>query len=226
MKASQLFFVSAVGLMVAAAQDAHAQTTPAPTIPTACNGSVQARNAYNQGLRTGGTIVSSSWRRVNDCDRLEYFLGVVEDNVSRLTLPTNASLATVCRYTGTVDGVYNGLDSLYGTCSDQCFLDGEFAGEMSAEVYCELSIALGGLAVADDFIRGPVQVCGFNFEVGCDAAFIATTASYANTDGTCEQFTEGEFFDVWDQARNNQCAYEPEPDPISSDGTVGDEASL
>lgn len=219
MRASQLTIVTGLALAFAAAPDAHAQvSTP---VPATCSATPQATSAYRTGLRLGERIVTTSWSRVNDCDRVEYFLSIVEDNVSRLTLPPNASNSTICRYTGTVDGVYNMLDQLYGTCADQCFLDGEFAGEISGEVYCELSIALGGLAAADDFLRGPVQVCGLNFEIGCDSAFIGTTVSYANSEGVCEPFTEGEFFDVWDQARNNQCAYEPEPELPATGDEVG-----
>jgi len=210
MRTSHLAIVSTVLALMAA----EASASP-PPIPATCNATTQGQNAYKTGLRLGERIVQTAWNRVNDCDRLEYFLMIVEDNVGRLTLPPNPSTSTVCRYTGTVDGVYNMLDSLYGTCADECFLDGEFAGGLSGEVYCELSIALGGLEEADNFLRGPVQVCGFNFEVGCDSAFIATTISYGNSDGVCEPFTLGEFFAVWDQARNNQCAYEPEPDPAT-----------
>jgi hypothetical protein len=207
---SRLVAILGLAVMAAAAGDAHAQTsTP---VPTACSVSTPATNAYRTGQRLGERIVTQSWSRVNDCDRIDYFLSIVEDNVSRLTLPPGSSLSTICRYTGTVDGVYSMLDQLYGTCVDECFLDGEFAGALSGEVYCELSIALGGLDEADDFIRGPVQVCGFNFEIGCDFAFIATTVGYENVDGVCEPYTEGEFFEVWDQARNNQCMYEPPPE--------------
>jgi hypothetical protein len=223
MRASPLTIASTLALLiVSAAHDGHAQT-PTP-IPATCAATTAASNAYKTGLKLGERIVQTSWNRINDCDRVEYFLSIVEDNVSRLTLPPRSSNSTICRYTGTVDGVYGALDTLYGTCADQCFLDGEFAGELSGEVYCELSIALGGLAAADDFLRGPVQVCGFNFEIGCDSAFIDTTTSYTNTDGVCGPFTEGSFFTVWDQARNNQCAYQPIPEPPKPANASDDQA--
>jgi hypothetical protein len=193
-------------LIAAVAGEASAQTSPPP--PPACAG---AASAYRTGLTLGQRIVTSSWNRVNDCDRIDYFLQVVEDNVSRLTLPDNPSTSTICRYTGTADGVYQALDNLCGACFDQCFIDGEFAGQISGEIYCELSIALDGLEEADDFIRGPVAVCGLSFETGCDAAFIGVTTSYVNDDGACVSYTEGEYERVWDQARNNQCMYEPPP---------------
>jgi hypothetical protein len=213
MRITELSILSTALLMTVAAADAHAEANS--DVPVSCRATAGTVSAYRTGLRTGKTIVSSAWNRVRDCDRVDYFLEVVEGNVSRLTLPANPSTSTVCRYTGTADGVYSELENLYGTCADQCFLDGEMAGALSGEIYCELSIALGGLVAADDFLRGPVQVCGLSFEIGCDSAFIDTTVDYSNEDGVCRPYTEEEFFAVWDQARNNQCAYEPiEPDPM------------
>jgi len=217
MKVPQLVIaISAVVLVTLAAGTAHA-TTP---IPASCDINAQTRGAYKQGNLLGERLVTQAWNTIhNDCDRIDYFLQVVQDNVSRLTLLPNASVNTICRYTGTADGVYNKLDALYGTCADDCFIDGTFAGQLSGEIYCELSIALGGLVEADDFLRGPVAVCGFSFEIGCDSQFISTTTEFvtpAPSPQACEQYTEGEFAEVWDQARNNQCAYEPIPPPHSN----------
>jgi hypothetical protein len=204
----------ATGLLVAMTIAAAPEEAHAGDVPPSCQGGFQERS-YNTGHRLGKTIVASAWAQVNDCDQLEYFLDVVADNISRLTLPAGASSSLACRYTGTADGVFDALDELYGSCSDQCFLEGSFAGEISAQVYCELSIALGGLGLVDDFIRGPVQTCGLNFEVGCDATFIGVSRVYSNAFGSCLPYTEGAYFPVWHQARQNQCIYEPEPDDAS-----------
>lgn len=205
----RLMIMSGLALTAAAATEARAQTLP--PVPSSCTPATSA-SAYRTGLRLGERIVTQAWGRVNDCDRVDYFLSIVEDNVSRLTLPAGSTNSTVCRYTGTADGVYQQLEVVYQSCFDQCFSDGEFAGALSGEIYCELSIALDGLEEADDFIRGPVEICGLSFETGCDFAFYDTTTSYVNDEGVCLQYTEGEYFEVWDQARNNQCMYEP-PDP-------------
>jgi hypothetical protein len=225
MRAPQRHTLATAALLTIAAAGAGSAHAADPIdYPPNCNTSTMTRNAYKAGLKVGEKVVQVAWQSINDCDQVEHFLDVVGEDVDHLTLPVHPSAATVCRYTGTVDGVYNKLDALYGTCADQCFLDGQFAGELSGEVYCELSIALGGLAAADDFLRGPVAVCGFNFEVGCDSSFISVTETYANTDGLCEPFTVGEFSEVWEQARNNQCAYEPDPDPNNFVSELNDES--
>jgi hypothetical protein len=213
MKITELSILSTALLAAVAAQDVRADANS--DVPVSCRATAGTISSYRTGLRLGKNLVKSAWGNVRNCDRIDYFHEVLSDNVSRLTLPENPSASTVCRYTGTVDGVYRELEDQYGTCADECFLDGELAGQLSGEVYCELSIALGGLVEADDFLRGPVEVCGLSFEIGCDSAFIGTTVDYVNEYGACEPFTEDDFFGVWDQARNNQCAYDPiEPDPM------------
>jgi len=212
--------VATVVLMISAAGQAYAND-PFPNIPDSCQGTLSLRNSYGTGVKLGEKLVQAAWAKINDCDQIEQFLTIVEDNVGRLTLPPNASAGVACRYAGTTDGVFNILDALYGTCSDQCFLDGEFAGKLAAEVYCELSIALGGLGPDDEFLRGPVQVCGLNFEIACDTTFISESMSYAQPGPPgqpplmCEPYTQGEYSPIWDLARNNQCAYSPEPAPVN-----------
>jgi hypothetical protein len=213
MRASHRIIILAALLMAAVTGTAQAQTS-AP-VPPACAATTSASSAYRTGLRLGERTVNSAWDNVRrDCGRVDQFMDIIDSSLTRLTLPAGASLATVCRYAGNIDGAYGALDLLYGTCADQCFLDGEMIGALTGEIYCELSIALGGLVAADEFIRGEVQVCGLNFEIGCDSAFIGTTLEYENTDGVCLPFTEDGFEPVWDQVRNNSCAYEPEPDPL------------
>ena len=102
----------------------------------------------------------------------------------------------------------NEIDGIYRDCAVLCYNEGVIIGELAAIVYCEISLQLGGLATADQFIRMPVQMCGFNFEFGCDINFMSLSFEYTNDLGSCEQYTWcGDYFDVWDQVRNNQCAY-------------------
>jgi hypothetical protein len=210
MRITQLTILKTALLAAVSVEDARANGNQ---LPPACATGANA-SSYRAGVTTGTTLVRSAWRNVNNCDRIDYFQEVVANNIGRLTLAPGASTALACRHAGIYDGAFRQLEAQYGTCVDQCFLDGELFGRMTGEIYCELSIALGGLVEVGDFIRGPVQICGLGFEIGCDSSFIDFTINYRNPDGVCEPYTEGEYSGVWDETRNNQCAYDPiEPDP-------------
>lgn len=177
-------------------------------VPAACRTQLGQR-AFTAGHTAGGSLARQAWNNVKDCDHVEDFESLVMNTLSRYGLPSNPSDYTACRYTGMVTGIIDELDGLFNVCTDQCFAEGEIAGDISAIAYCELSIALGGLASADDFIRGPVQVCGMSFELGCDTMFDTTSESYSNKIGACLAYTRDPFTSVWHQARSNQCAYNP-----------------
>jgi len=205
---------------------AFAQTSWLDNIPASCNPEqpegtlfeAPELRSYRAGYRQGEYLVNAAWNRVSNCDEIETFETLVMNSVSRYTLNEGASLSTVCRYSAVITAILDGIDSLYWDCEELCTQDGELAGDISGQAYCELSIALGGLAEADDFIRGPVQICGLAFEIACDQTFEVVTTSYSNDDGECVVYTEGEFEAVWRQAQNNQCAYWPEEmDPKEED---------
>ena len=194
---------------------AHAQAVP--VVPPGCTG--RSVRFYQRGIEQGRGLVRAAWVGVGqDFDMLDQFQNVIIENIERLTLPAGASDALICRYTGTVDGVYDELDALYEEVANQCFMDGEMIGEMAAEVYCELSLALGGLASADRFLRGPVYTCGVNFEIACDSKFMGESRAFTNALGACLPYTQGTFRQVWDDTRNNQCIYEPPPAPATESG--------
>jgi hypothetical protein len=179
----------------------------------------RAERAYLLGVDSGKSLVNRAWASVNDCDRIETFADIVTANVDAYTL-TGSSRYVICRYTGLVDGVFEQLDAVWAGCDSQCCLEGEVIGELSANLYCELSILLGGLVAPDDFVRGPVYTCGFEFQQCCDGAFVGTTARYVGEDFAgrptqCSTYTSGEYYEVWNGTRALECAYEPddEEDP-------------
>ena len=181
----------------------------AQTIPTECQGRAESR-AYRGGVAAGGSLVRQAWNGLkSDCDRVEEFEDIVTNALGRYSPAADISLSSLCRFTGVVDGILDQLDTTFLACTDSCFLEGSFAGEISAIAYCELSIALGGLTTADAFIRGPVKVCGLSFEIGCDTSFSTTCGSYVNATGECAPFTVDTFYAVFSEAQNNQCAYNP-----------------
>jgi hypothetical protein len=198
----------AVLWLVVVCSFAAAYGSAAAQVPPECTSTTNAR-AYRTGRLAGANIAQQSWASLNDCDRVEQYEDVVISALERYSPGGAPTLYTRCRFRGVVEGVLDALDVVFASCVDACFLEGQFAGEISAFAYCELSIALNGLETADDFLRGPVQVCGLSFEIGCDTQFIDTSSAYDNELGSCEPFTAGEFQTVFDQARENQCAYNP-----------------
>jgi hypothetical protein len=125
---------------------------------------------------------------------------------------TSTSTYVVCRYLGYIDGIFERMDEKYFECEDECFQDGEIAGEIAAISYCVLSILFGGLDEADDFDRGDVATCGLNFQTGCEVAFDDVTVDYVDDDGsTCVEYTAAPYNPgVYSQWRFNNCTYNPE----------------
>lgn len=219
--------------LVCACLLASAQSASAQDVPAACSGALNTR-AFNVGKMTGTSLLRQAWNAVNDCDRIEEFEDMVIPVLLRYSPGDAPTPYTQCRFLGLVQGMLDELDGLFTGCANQCFQEGQFAGELSALAYCELSIALGGLVTADQFLRGPVQVCGLSFELGCDSKFSTFATFYTNDLGErCEPFTEdadgcpgsgdGCFFEVFDQARENQCAYNPLDEDADENDAAGDE---
>ena len=184
-------------------------------MPASCTGGYE-EIAYNAGWTSGSNLVAMAWAMVNDCSRIEYFEYVIKSNIDRLTVPPWASPDVACRYAGYVNGTMHAIYDIYQECEIRCYNDGTIIGEFSAKMYCDLSLAFNGLSLDDDFIRAPVQLCGYNFEFACDFTFMYVTFTYSNALGFCEPYTRDPYFEVWDQARNNQCAYDiiyPPPPP-------------
>lgn len=194
-----------------------AGTAFADDIPPGCQAST-AKRAYQSGVAQGKSLVDRAWLAINrNCDLLERFTDIVTADVESYTLSGNSAY-TICRFTGLHDGVYQGVDSVWRTCDGQCCNEGAVIGELSARLYCQLSIILGGLAAPDQFVRRPVLFCGFAFQMCCDADFFSTSILYKGLDflgvtQECLPYTDGDYFDVWNGTRVLQCAYTNPPPP-------------
>lgn len=187
----------------------------AQDIPVGCQESAFTVRGYQSGVSMGRSLVQRAWGSVNDCDQLELFTDIVVSNVQRYELRGDSTY-TVCRHTGMLDGVFQELDAVWAVCDGQCCQEGQVIGELSAELYCQLSIILDGLAEPDDFVRRPVYTCGLTFETCCDANFIGTSLSYEGMNMTgdlvqCRVYTDDPYFDVWNGTRELQCMYVPPP---------------
>jgi len=179
-------------------------------VPPICDESDWNRSGYIAGVVTGQNLLTSAWLKIKTCDLIERFESIVMPLVFRLEPLNDASLYTACRYSGYRNGIMSAMDSLYRCCEETCYRDGEIIGEIVATMYCELSLMLNGLATAEEFVRAPVQLCGFNFEFACDITFLYETMSYVNDIGACFPYTIEPHYEVWDQVRNNSCAYKIE----------------
>jgi hypothetical protein len=196
---------STLALGLVAPIDSHAGSTA----PDACSTGLQAR-AHAMGVELGEELVLRAWELVPDgCDSMELVESVIFDELQALSLPPDPSPVTTCRYIGTFDGVFAALGDQFSECIQQCFLDGSFWGELSGLIYCELAIALGGLGSVDLLARAPVEgLCGLSFEIGCELTYVATAEQYENQSGACLPYTQGDYFEVWDDSRANMCSYE------------------
>ena len=184
-------------------------------VPSGCQANLLTSRGYTSGFNQGKALVASAWQSVNNCDRLEDFSDIVYNDVTLFTL-TGKTAPVICRHTGLIDGVLDGLDMQWTICGGQCCNEGTRIGELSAELYCQLSIILGGLGEPGQFIRRPVYMCGFAFEACCDAEFMSVTDQYAGPDlfgqlQTCQPYCAAPFDLVCNETDQIQCNYVPPP---------------
>ena len=197
-------------LCVAALLASEVSRAAVPTsVPSGCDGSALSRRAYLAGYQQGTVLVDRAWLTVNDCDQLEHFSDIVYQDLQSFVLGGTSSYV-VCRYTGVVDGSMAEVDNLWLKCGGDCCDEGMALGELAAEMYCQLSIMLHGLANPDMFARRPVHMCGYAYQGCCDSNFVGTSRSVP----MCLQYTNTPYFDVWDDTRLMQCVYTP-PDPVT-----------
>lgn len=182
-------------------------------VPAVCSVPRNAR-LLTLGERKGVNLARQAFASTaigSNCDNVDAFADAVLDIVGGLSLgsPTDAAL---CHFVGTVNGLLAEVAEIQGGCAETCFFDGAFVGEFAGLLYCELSIALGGLSPDVTFVAGPVGICGESFEAACFEVFEDVTTA----DETCEPFTaldppaDPDFSEVWEQTRNNQCLYNPD----------------
>jgi hypothetical protein len=96
-------------------------------------------------------------------------------------------------------------------CLIECYTLGRFFGEMAATFYCDLSIALGGLALDEWLVEGRTTFCSVLFEYGCHRMFDYLTPRYPSQDDPqCLPYTRPPYLEVYAQVRHNQCIYNVE----------------
>jgi hypothetical protein len=185
-------------------------TALAQDVPGSCQAPARAQTQYLTGEKFGKLVVDQAWNTINqDCGLVESFISNVESVFNRLILPPNATQAVQCRHAGIINGGIDALDDLWTVCESLCTSDGDAVGKLIGKLYCDLSISIRGLDLADDFTRGDVTYCQGLGEIFCDASYMSFTLTYETPSGSCLPYTDDPYTDVWDQYRNNGCAENP-----------------
>jgi len=165
--------------------------------PSACSESTQVQRAYDTGMYLGKSLVQRTWQRINDCGQLDYFSQELRATIDAYVVQ-GVSTYLICRYTGMVDGADDELHEVWMTCGGSCCLEGQTVGALVADLYCQLSTLLGGLAAPDEFIRRPVSTCS-GFSDCCSKVF--TDASQLQ----CQDYTIHPYYDIWVANRADLC---------------------
>lgn len=206
--------VTLASLFVTALCATFTPTAHAQVPPPICNTAREIRQ-FLIGVRAGRNLAQQAIAAVEDasaeptlCEDPEAIVdlrGLIQDIVDDLVVIPPSEVAA-CRLQGQIVGLVAEIDDLQDTCDDTCIADGVFIGQISAELYCALSIALDGLGLADLFERLATTACEEQFQDACDDEFFDT----ATGDPECLPFTIDPFDDVFAVAQNNQCAANPE----------------
>jgi hypothetical protein len=198
----------------------------APTLPSECSARRDS-SAWTAGKSAGESRLNSVWRSTavgQDLDNLSDVLPNVLDSVQQyLTALTGNQPPTLnikCRAQGYTEGFVFGLNKLF----KQCVLDGADWGQFAADVYCRLSIELGGLSAESLFVRAPAGLCANRFEFTCEEVYrnVATDGahvihevvqSYLEEDGFtvetypgCGIYTDNEWLEAFESSLHNECS--------------------
>jgi len=219
-----------VVLACASAANSAAALAP-PTVPAACT---DARNSkgWTSGRASGESRLTSVWKSsaVHQSldalsDNLPVILTSLETAMIGLAQGVEPTPYVQCRAQGYAEGFLYKLNQLFG----QCVLDGADWGQFAANVYCSLSIDLGGLASDSLFVRAPVGLCGNLFEFTCEDSYryvgsegatpvSPVVQSYLDSEGFllepfqgCAPFTGGEFLEAFESSLHNDCTYARAP---------------
>ncbi len=179
-------------------------TAPVPQFCT----DERLEEAFLSGQQRGARWVHWLWSHFRCCDKVERFtdaLTVLVESIDERI--ANEEGASRCRHAGNVEGVIVGIERLQTRCQDECYTKGESVGAVNATTYCELAIDSAGQLQPSTWTRQPVGLCGFAYEMGCDAKFLGATSSYVNPQGACAPYTSDPYTEKWTLSRLRSCDY-------------------
>lgn len=206
---------------------AFAGAASAQSVPIFCGARPAQAAKYNAGLSAGQQRADNffaSTEVMKNKARLAAKVGRALDKLHlhlREAMEQDVGAGRRCRIQGVADGFLGRLAQLLG----QCVIDGGTWGQFAADLYCELSIELGGLAESNGFIRAPAGLCGTLFEQTCDdvysyvasegaarispavKSFLASRSVVVSSYPGCGEYTEGAFEAAFESARELDCAY-------------------
>lgn len=219
------FLLSAAALALSASV-ASAQP-PVPTAPSVCSDS-RNKTAWTAGKTAGDSRVTAVWKSAaigqnldNLSDKLPGLVTALNQTMVSLVGGQDVTDYVRCRAQGYVDGFFYRLNVLFG----QCVLDGADWGQFAANLYCELSLDLGGLSDTSLFIRAPVGLCGNLFETACEdvyryvglegnysiqptvAAFLQSSGFEPDPFPGCAEYAQDAFLDAFTSSLHNDCTY-------------------
>jgi len=221
-------FADVSNLTTTAAQFPPPFPEPIDDIPEPCRVNSRTQDQYRAGYQFGGLAVDQAWNTINqDCNQVGQFIEDVGRIFRNLSLPSNPSIDFTCRHAGLFNGGINQLEGLWPLCEELCMTDGQQVGALVGQLYCDLSIALGGLDLAaTTYCRPPTSWCSEVAQSACEQEYTSFTPAYTNVLGdACKLFTEGMFTQpppefppsspliggVWGQFGFNGCTETPSP---------------
>lgn len=215
-------------LTLASTVSAQANPFATPTAPSVCASDSRNKTGYNTSVTAGSSRINAVWNSAtvnHNLDNLsaqyDTLMSALSHQVASLVGTSAITQYTKCRAQGYIDGYIFRLFQLFG----QCVGDGADWGQFTANLYCDLSLSIGGLGSDDLIIRTPVQLCGNLFELSCEDThqYVAEEGDHVILDIVqqyfsahsftpvtflgCKPFTTGAYLDAYQTALNNDCTY-------------------
>jgi hypothetical protein len=184
-----------------------------------CN-TARERRQYVAGFAAGVNLTDMVFNVLDvaeDPDNLDVFIDQLREAIRQAArasfrAPTEASM---CRVQGMIDGMSTELGTLQSEVLTECRFEGRFWGRLSAGLYCGILEDLPPALVNPNSLplridRPNVGLCGTQFQTSCERGFNSLARGPNGEDEACYEFAEGDFEDLYETTRFNQCTYEPE----------------
>jgi hypothetical protein len=178
-------------------------TTPEPELDCSTG---RNKRGYDAGVLVGGSIVRQAWNGIGqDVSRVDEFVTKVRAAVRTAirNLPDDATDYVLCRAKGLAQGTCDELGEIQDEVGAVCFLDGQVWGDLSADLYCALSIEFEGQDVLGLLPVTPDSLCGENFVEGCQSQFEISSLAYAG----CPLYVAAPWDDVFADWQVGVCIY-------------------